>query len=412
MNIKERFLKYVSVHTTSDPKSESSPSSKNQWDLAKLLEEECKEIGLEDVTLTDKGIVMATVPGNTSGGITLGLIAHMDTAPDFSGKDVKPRTVPNYDGEDIVLNEERNIVLSPDDFPELKKSVGKELIVTDGTTLLGADDKAGVAAIMTLAERLIQNPDIPRGKIRIAFTPDEEVGRGTEHFSVEDFAADLAFTVDGGPLGEIEYRNFNAASAKITVQGKNIHPGSAKGKMINSLSVAMELDRLLTVAERPECTEGEEGFFHLNEMDGNVEETVMNYIIRDHDKELFEEKKKRMEETASFLGKKYHTTIKAEIEDSYYNMEEKILPCFPLIRLAKQAMVEAGVTPLDVPTRGGTDGAMLSYKGLPCPNLFTGGMNFHGKYEYIPTEDMEKAVEVLENIVRKTAGVSKEELYE
>ncbi|MDO5714372.1 MAG: peptidase T [Tissierellia bacterium] len=414
MDVKERFLNYVKIHTTSDPNSKTSPSSRCQWDLAKVLEKECKDLGLKDIHLSKEGVLMATLPGNTqfTDGITLGFIAHMDTSPDFSGENVKPSLIPHYDGGDILLNKEKNIYLSPDDFPSLKKHIGKELIVTDGTTLLGADDKAGIAEILSAVEYLLNHPEIPRGDVRIAFTPDEEIGRGTEHFSVKDFGADFAFTVDGGALGSIEYRNFNAASAKVSIHGRNIHPGTAKNKMINALSIAMELDSLLPKGQRPEYTDHEEGFFHLNDMVGNVEKTEMFYIIRDHSMEKFQQKKERIKDVIRFLEKKYDIKIDLDLTDSYYNMEEKVRPLYPMIHLAVEVMIQKGITPIDQPIRGGTDGAMLSYMGLPCPNLFTGGMNFHGKYEYIPVEDMEKAVQVIIGLITSVSKLTKEDMYE
>lgn len=395
-----RFLKYVQFETTSNEKSQTTPSTENQLEFAKVLGDELKQLGLEDVSVDDNGYVMATLPSNIEKEVpTIGFIAHMDTSPDMSGKDVKPNIVEDYDGKDIVLNKENNIILSVDDFPEIKNYIGETIITTDGTTLLGADDKAGIAEIITAVEYLIENPHIPHGTVKIGFTPDEELGRGADYFDVEKFGADFAYTVDGGPIGELEYENFNAATANISIQGVNIHPGTAKGKMVNSILIGMELHSMLPVNERPEYTEGYEGFYLLDDFVGTVEKTHMSYIIRDHDMDKFTRKKDVLKEVVKFLNYKYGDIVQLEIEDSYYNMKEKIVPVMEIVEIAKKAMKEVGVEPIISPIRGGTDGARLSYMGLPCPNLFTGGHNFHGKYEYIPVFAMEKAVEVILKII-------------
>lgn len=397
----ERFLRYVAIDTQSDPESSSFPSTAKQLDLARLLVRELEEIGMQDVTLDENGYVMATLPANVRQDIpTIGFIAHMDTSPDMSGKNVRPVLVENYDGGDIVLNREKNIILSPADFPDLKNYAGETLITTDGTTLLGADNKAGIAEIITSMEYLLTHPEIEHGEIKVAFTPDEEIGRGADRFDVGKFNAAFAYTVDGGPLGELEYENFNAASARIRIQGRNVHPGSAKSKMVNSMLIAMELNSLLPPGERPEYTDGYEGFFHLTGINGDVEETRLQYIIRDHFRDLFEKKKQVLRAAADFLNLKYGSgTVELEITDTYYNMKEKIEPVLEIVDLAKRAMEEVGVTPLITPVRGGTDGARLSYMGLPCPNIFAGGHNYHGKYEYIPVSSMRKAVEVILKII-------------
>lgn len=396
----ERFLRYVSYDTTSDPESETCPSSPGQLILAGVIAQELKGIGLKDVSLDKNGYVMATLPSNLDRKVkTIGFLAHMDTSPDAPGKDVKPRLV-DYQGGDILLNKERNIVLSTEDFPELENYRGQTVIVTDGTTLLGADNKAGVAEIISAMAHLLANPDIPHGEIKIAFTPDEEIGRGTDFFAVDKFGADFAYTVDGGPLGELEFENFNAASAKVTIRGRSVHPGTAKNTMINSLLIAMELNSLLPPAERPEHTEHYEGFIHLTDLNGNVEKTTAKYIIRDHDTKLFAEKKRRLQEAVAYLNNKYgQGTLDLELKDSYYNMKEKIEPVMAIIELAKSAMIAVGVEPVVAPIRGGTDGAQLSYKGLPCPNIFAGGHNYHGRFEYIPVDSMKKAVATILKII-------------
>lgn len=397
----EKFLKYVKFDTKSDEESGVTPSTEGQRVLAEELVKELNTMGMSDVCLDDKGYVMATLPANTDKDIpTIGFIAHMDTAPDMSGKDVKPKIIENYDGKDIILNEEENIILKVEDFPEIKEYAGKTLITTDGTTLLGADDKAGIAEIMTAVEYLINNPEIEHGTINIAFTPDEEIGQGADYFNVEKFNSDFAYTVDGGTIGELEYENFNAAGAKITIKGRNVHPGSAKNKMINSMIIANELIFMLPDEETPSHTEGYQGFYHLTSIKGEVEETKLNYIIRDFDKDKFEEKKYILEVIVKSLNGKYgEGTVELDMKDQYYNMKEKIEPVKHIVDIAFKAMEECEVAPKVVPIRGGTDGARLSFMGLPTPNLFTGGHNFHGKYEFIPTFAMEKAVDVILKII-------------
>lgn len=401
-NLINRFLNYVKIETTSDESSTSVPSTKGQKEFAKMLVKELKEIGLKDISLDDNGYVMATLPTNITKDVpTIGFIAHMDTSPDMSGKDVKPNIIKDYKGGDIVLNKEKNIVLSTTDFPELNDYIGHDLITTDGTTLLGADNKAGIAEIVTAMEYLINNPEIPHGTIKVGFTPDEEIGRGTDYFDVEKFNASFAYTVDGGPIGELEYENFNAASARVVIQGRNVHPGTAKNKMINSMLIGAELNNMLPINERPEYTENYEGFYHLVGFNGTVENTNMTYIIRDHSKEKFEIKKKTLQKLVDFLNYKYGGIIHLEIKDSYYNMKEKIEPVMYIVDIAKQAMMDLGITPKVQPIRGGTDGAGLSYEGLPCPNIFTGGLNFHGKFEYISIQGMELAVKTILKIIEK-----------
>ena len=402
----DKFLKYVTIDTQSDEDSTTSPSTEKQKDLARLLVGELKEMGASDVRMDEEyGYVYATIPSTLKEEgkevPVIGFIAHMDTSPAVSGKDVKPRIVENYDGKDIVLNQELNIILPVEENPELLEYEGKKLIVTDGTTLLGADDKAGVAEIMTMAQTLLAHPEKEHGTIRIAFTPDEEVGRGVDHFDVEGFQADYAYTVDGGALGELEYESFNAAGARLHVNGYSVHPGSAKNKMLNAILLAQEFQSLLPVFETPAATEGYEGFYHADRMTGTVESAQADYIISDHSRELFEKKKAYFREAADFLNKKYGKEIfTVEMQDSYYNMKEKIYPeNAHLIDTAVKAMEEAGVTPLIAPIRGGTDGSRLSFMGLPCPNLCTGGMNYHGRYEYVCIESMEKCVEIILNII-------------
>ncbi len=396
----ERFLRYVKYDTESDPQSTSYPSTEKQFELAHALVEELKTIGLAEVSVDKYCYVTATLPANTDADIkTIGFLAHMDTSPDMPGKDVKPTIVENYDGGDILLNQEKGIVLSPIDFPSLQNYKGDTIIATDGTTLLGADNKAGIAEIVTAMEYLLAHPEIKHGTIKIAFTPDEEIGRGVDFFDVKKFNADFAYTLDGGPIGELEYENFNAAAAKVTINGTSIHPGSAKNQMLNSMQIAMELNSLLPAVEKPEYTEHYEGFTHLVTIKGNVEKTSMNYIIRDHNKDLFAKKKEAMQNIVNFLNQKYGPdTVNLELQDSYYNMKEKIEPVIEIIHLATAAMEEVGIKPNISPIRGGTDGARLSFMGLPCPNIFTGGHNFHGRYEYIPTDSMAKAVEVVVKI--------------
>lgn len=401
MHVSERFLKYVSFDTESNPDSNTVPTSEKQKDLAKFLVEEMKAMGIKDAYMDEYGYVYGTIEKNIDKEIpTIAFIAHMDTSPDLSGKDIKTRIVKNYDGKDIVLNEEKNIIMKTSEFEHLKSNIGKDLIVTDGTTLLGADDKAGIAEILTMAETLINNPSIKHGTIKLGFTPDEEVGSGADHFNLKDFGADFGYTVDGGELGELEYENFNAASAKITINGTNIHPGSAKGKMVSALLIGMELHNMLPVFENPAFTEEYEGFSHLNDMAGNVEQVKMQYIIRDHDMDKFNNKKERFVKIANYLNEKYgENTVELKLSDSYFNMKEKILPHMHIIETAKKAMVDLDITPNIIPIRGGTDGARLSFMGLPCPNLCTGGYNFHGRYEYIPVQSMERVVDILLKIV-------------
>lgn len=395
-----RFLQYVVFDTQSDPESKTCPSSPGQLTLARHLARELEEIGLADVSLDENGYVSATLPSNLGRETkTIGFIAHMDTSPDAPGKGVKPALV-DYEGGEILLNRDKGIVLSPQDFPDLLEYTGQPLIVTDGTTLLGADNKAGIAAIITAMEHLGENPDLPHGEVKVAFTPDEEIGRGADRFDVAKFNADFAYTVDGGPLGELEYENFNAADGQVLIRGRSVHPGTAKNTMINSLLLAMELNSLLPVGQRPEYTENYEGFIHLYDLRGNVDETKMSYIIRDHSLDLFTRKKDALKEAVNYLNIKYGPgTVRLSLEDSYYNMKEKIEPVIEIIELAKRAMEEVGVTPKVKPIRGGTDGARLSYMGLPCPNLFTGGHNYHGRFEYIPVNSLEKAVATILKII-------------
>ncbi|WP_028855721.1 peptidase T [Psychrilyobacter atlanticus] len=401
----ERFINYVKFDTESDENSATCPSTEKQLKLAVFLKDEMIGLGLEEVTLDENGYLMATLPSNTDKDIpTFGFVAHMDTAPAFSGKDIKPKFV-DYKGGDIVLNEEKNIVLSPNDFKELDSYIGETLITTDGTTLLGADDKAGIAEILTAMEYLMDHPEIKHGKIRIGFTPDEEIGRGANLFDVEKFGAEFAYTIDGGRLGEVEYENFNAASAKIKITGRSVHPGTAKDQLVNALQIGMELHNLLPVNQRPEFTEGYEGFYMLCEMSGDISDAKLDYIIRDHDMEKFLEKKEFITHAVELLNKKYNNVIELELTDSYYNMKEKIEEKMEVFDIARDSMIELGIEPVIKPVRGGTDGARLSYMGLPCPNIFTGGHNFHGQYEYIPVSSMERAVEVIvkisENIAKR-----------
>ncbi len=401
--VEDRFLEYVKVDTKSDETTRVTPSTEGQLKLGKILESELKEIGLKDVHVDKFGYVYATLPSNSENKNipTIGFISHMDTAPDISGKDVKPQIVKNYDGSVIVLNKELDVKLDPKELPELKDYIGKTLITTDGTTLLGADDKAGVSEIITAMEYLINHPEIKHGEIKVGFTPDEEIGEGADHFNVEGFGAKYAYTVDGGALGELEYENFNAAGAKVTIIGKNVHPGSAKGKMINSILVAHEFLELLPLDEVPEKTENYEGFSFLLDINGEVEKTEMSFIIRDFFEDEFNRRKEEFVKAAETLNKKYGKEIvKVEIKDQYRNMKEKIDPVMFVVDIAKKAMEMADVTPKIQPIRGGTDGARLSFMGLPTPNMFTGGENFHGRYEYIAIESMEKAVETIINIVK------------
>lgn len=400
----DRFLSYVKIDTQSDPNSETTPSTEKQWNLATELAYELERIGLTDVTIDDNAYVMATLPSNIDKEVpTIGFISHIDTTPDFSGTDVNPQIIEDYDGKDIVLNKEQNIVLSPDYFEDLLQYKGQKLVTTDGTTLLGADDKAGIAEIMTAMEYLVQHPEIKHGTIRVGFTPDEEIGRGAHKFDVEKFGADWAYTMDGSQIGELEYENFNAASAKVTIKGKSVHPGHAKGKMVNAVSIATEFMGILPPEETPQHTAGREGFFHIHQMRGEIEHAEFEMIIRDHDKEHFEKRKELVRKIAIKLNSDHGDCIQLEIKDQYFNMREKVEPVYHIVELAKEAMEALGITPIIKPIRGGTDGSQLSYMGLPCPNIFAGGHNFHGKYEYVPVESMQKAVEVIIKICELTA---------
>lgn len=397
----DRFIRYAKIDTQSDPDSETCPSTKKQFHLAKELVKELNGMGLENVHMDEHGYVMATLPSNSDKEIpVIGFVAHLDTSPDFTGKGVNPQVVENYDGKDILLNEEKEIVLSPIDFPELLKYKGQDIITTDGTTLLGADDKAGIAEIVSAIEYLCENPDIEHGTIKLAFTPDEEIGRGADKFDVAKFGAEFAYTLDGGEIGELEYENFNAAMAKIKIKGRNVHPGTAKNQMVNSQMIAMELHSLIPVQERPEFTEKYEGFYMLVGMNGTVEETTMTYIIRDHNMAKFRKKTVLIESIVEFINSKYgDNTVELDLKDQYYNMKEKIEPVIHIVYTAEEAMKEIGVKPIKKAIRGGTDGSKLSFMGLPTPNIFTGGHNYHGKFEYIPIQSMQKAVEVILKII-------------
>lgn len=408
-HIIDRFISYVTIDTESDPNSTTTPSTPKQWDLANKLVEELKTIGLQDVTIDDKAYIMATLPSTVDHEVpTIGFISHFDTSPDFIGANVNPQVVPNYDGGDIILHAAKNIVLSPKYFKDLLQYKGQTLITTDGTTLLGADDKAGITEIVSAMEYLIQHPEIKHGKIRIGFTPDEEIGRGAHHFDVDKFGADWAYTMDGSQVGELEYENFNAAGAKITFKGKSVHPGYAKGKMINSMLIANDFINSLPKGETPEETRGYEGFFHVHHLSGNIEESVVELIIRDHNKKKFEKRKVLIAKITQKINKKYAKQFGediaiAEINDQYYNMKEKVLPVKHIVDIAEQAMKDVGIKPIIKPIRGGTDGSQLSYMGLPCPNIFAGGHNFHGKYEYVPVESIQKAIQVIVKIAELTA---------
>ena len=396
----DKFLRYVAVETTSDEASETQPSSKKELDLLRLLRDELQQMGIK-AELDEYGYVMATIPANTRKKIpTIGFIAHVDTAPDASGKDIKPQIIKKWNGKDIVLNKKKNIVLRTSEFPEMLQYKGQTMITTDGTTLLGADDKAGVAEIMYAAQYMMEHPEFKHGTIKIGFTPDEEIGRGVVKFDVKKFGAQYAYTMDGGEIGELEYENFNAAAAKIHIQGSNIHPGYGKDKMVNAMLIAMELNAMLPEEQKPRYTQDYEGFFHLTAFNGTVEEATMNYIIRDHDREKFEEKKALMTAIVKFLNQKYGKVVKLELKHQYYNMRQEVEPHFFIVEKAIKAMEMAGVKPKVQPIRGGTDGANLSFMGLPCPNIFAGGHNFHGKLEYVPLESMEKAAEVILNIIK------------
>lgn len=404
-NLIDRFISYVTIYTESDPDSDTTPSTERQWDLARKLAKELEEMGMSEVTIDDKAYVMASLPSNLSHEVpTIGFISHFDTTPDFTGKNVKPQLIENYDGGDIVLNKEQNIVLSPSYFEELLLYKGQTIITTDGTTLLGADDKAGITEIMEAMNYLLAHPEIKHGKIRVGFTPDEEIGRGAHHFDVENFGAAWAYTMDGSQIGELEYENFNAASALVTVQGKIVHPGYAKGKMVNSMYIATDYINSLPRLETPEHTEDREGFFHLYSIKGGVDGTELAYIIRDHDKGHFEARKEMMQKLAGELNAQLgREVVKVEIKDQYFNMREKVEPVMHIVAIAEEAMKTLGITPLIKPIRGGTDGSQLSYMGLPCPNIFAGGHNFHGRYEYVPVESMIRATEVIIKIAELTA---------
>ncbi len=408
-HIIDRFIGYVTVDTESDPESNTTPSTAKQWDLANKLAEELKKIGLSDVLIDDKSYVMATLPSNLDYEVpTIGFVSHFDTTPDFTGKDVKPQIIKNYDGGDIVLNAEKNIILSPSYFKDLLQYKGQTLITTDGTTLLGADDKAGITEIMTAMEFLVQNPEIKHGTLKVCFTPDEEIGRGADHFDVEKFGADWAYTMDGSQIGELEYENFNAAGVKIRFKGKSVHPGYAKGKMINSMLLANKFINKLPKDETPETTKNYEGFYHVTNIQGSIEDTLVQLIIRDHNRKKFEKRKEYVEEVVAKINKKHKKQFGEdiailEIKDQYYNMREKVEPVMHIVKLAEQAMKELNIKPLIKPIRGGTDGSRLSFMGLPCPNIFAGGHNFHGKYEYVPVESMQKAVEVIIKIAELNA---------
>lgn len=404
MNVLDRFLKYVTFDTQSDELTNLTPSTPGQMVFARFLKEQLEEIGLTDITLDDNGYLMATLPSNIDKKVpTVGFIAHLDTSPDMSGKNVKPRIVSKYDGNDIVLNSESNVVLSPSEFPELMHYVGQDLVVTDGTTLLGADDKAGVAEIISAMAYLKQHPEIKHGRIRVGFNPDEEIGLGAHKFDVKHFDADFGYTMDGSEIGELEYENFNAAMAKVTFMGRNVHPGYAKHKMINSMRIANQFIIMLPRWETPEHTEGYEGFYHLVGMEGSVEKTVLTYIIRDHDRDRFERRKKEFEHLARKINNEFPGCCTLELKDQYYNMREKIEDKMEIIHIAEEAMRQCEVTPKVVPIRGGTDGAQLSFKGLPCPNIFAGGLNFHGRYEFVPIRSMEKARDVIIKIAEIVA---------
>jgi len=392
-HILDRFLRYVAIDTQSDDSSTTFPSTAKQYDLLKLLKDELIQMGVPEVSLDEHGYVMASIPA-------IGFISHVDTSPDMSGAEVKPRIIENYDGKDVLINAEKKLILSTKDFPELLDYKGQTLITTDGNTLLGADDKAGVTEIMTAVEYIMSHPEFKHGPIKIGFTPDEEIGKGVDHFDVAKFGAEFAYTMDGGAIGELEYENFNAAHAKVNFQGRNIHPGYAKDKMINAILVAMEFNAALPVNQRPEFTESYDGFFHLIKMEGSVENASIQYIIRDHDRSKFEQKKVLIQQCADFLNLRYPNTVTLELRDQYFNMREMVEPVYHIVKIAETAMEQVGVKPVVVPIRGGTDGARLSYMGLPCPNIFAGGHNFHGKFEFVPLQSIEKAVDVILKIIQ------------
>ena len=404
-HITKRFLSYVTIDTESDPNNPEFPSTEKQWDLARLLVKELSDIGMNDITLDENCYVMATLPSNLDYEVpTIGFVSHIDTTPDYTGANVNPQIHHNYDGKDIILNEKENIILSPSYFEDLLQYKGQTIITTDGSTLLGADDKAGITEIVSAMEYLIKHPEIKHGKIRICFTPDEEVGKGAHKFDVEKFGAEWAYTMDGSQIGELEYENFNAAGAKIIINGKIVHPGYAKGKMINSMTIASDFISRLPKNEVPESTEGYEGFFHLYQIDGKVEQTILHYIIRDHDKELFENRKDFIKSVVSNINIELGSdSIEIEISNQYYNMKEKVVPVMHIVDIAEEVMKDLNIIPLIKPIRGGTDGSQLSFMGLPCPNIFAGGHNFHGRYEYVPVESMMKATEVIVGISEKVA---------
>ncbi|NKI26258.1 peptidase T [Arenibacter sp. 6A1] len=400
----DRFISYITIDTQSDPNSNNTPSTEKQWTLAHLLVAELKQIGMQDVTIDDNAYIMATLPSNIDKQVpTIGFISHFDTSPDFTATNVKPQLVKNYDGGDIVLNKAENIILSPDYFEDLLQYKGNTLITTDGTTLLGADDKAGITEIVTAMEYLINHPEIKHGNIRVGFTPDEEIGRGAHKFDVAAFGADWAYTMDGSQIGELEYENFNAASAKVTIKGKSVHPGYAKGKMVNAISIANEFMSLLPADEVPQKTTAREGFFHVHHINGTIEHAELELIIRDHDMEKFNARKQLLQEITQKLNTRHGDYIQIELMDQYFNMREKIEPVMHIVDIAKEAMESLDIVPIIKPIRGGTDGSQLSYMNLPCPNIFAGGHNFHGKYEYVPVESMQKAVDVIVKICELTA---------
>ena len=404
-HIINRFVSYVTIDTESDPNNSAFPSTEKQWDLAKFLVKELTDIGMSNITLDDNCYVMATLPSNIDYEVpTIGFVSHIDTTPDYTGANVKPQIHHQYDGKDIVLNKEENIVLSSSYFDDLLQYKGQTIITTDGSTLLGADDKAGITEIVSAMEYLINHPEIKHGNVRICFTPDEEVGKGAHKFDIEQFGADWAYTMDGSQIGELEYENFNAAGAKITIAGKIVHPGYAKGKMINSMTIASDFISRLPSKEVPEATDGYEGFFHLHQLAGKVEQTVLHYIIRDHDHNLFENRKQFMQDLVAKMNIELGSNaIEIELRDQYYNMKEKVVPVMHIVDIAEEVMKDIGITPLIKPIRGGTDGSQLSFMGLPCPNIFAGGHNFHGRYEYVPVESMIKATEVIIGISEKVA---------
>jgi tripeptide aminopeptidase len=404
-HIINRFVSYVTIDTESDPNNPAFPSTEKQWDLAKFLVKELTDIGMSNITLDDNCYVMATLPSNIDYEVpTIGFVSHIDTTPDYTGANVKPQIHHQYDGKDIVLNKEENIVLSSSYFDDLLQYKGQTIITTDGTTLLGADDKAGITEIVSAMEYLINHPEIKHGNVRICFTPDEEVGKGAHKFDIEQFGADWAYTMDGSQIGELEYENFNAAGAKVTIAGKIVHPGYAKGKMINSMTIASDFISRLPSKEVPEATDGYEGFFHLHQLAGKVEQTVLHYIIRDHDHNLFENRKQFMQDLVAKMNIELGSNvINIDVKDQYYNMKEKVVPVMHIVDIAEEVMKDIGITPLIKPIRGGTDGSQLSFMGLPCPNIFAGGHNFHGRYEYVPVESMIKATEVIIGISEKVA---------